>query len=72
MPTILSCGHTEPDTEESYSVITKGEACGFEGYQKALFYKTVCHACKEDYAQEGILFNSEEEAYRWLQDKESA
>ena len=72
MPTILSCGHPEPDTEESYSVITKGEACGFEGYQKALFYKTVCKDCKEAYSQEGILFSSEEEGYRWLSGEESA
>lgn len=72
MPTILSCGHQARDDEDEYPVITKGEACGFEGYQKALFYKTVCQACKEDYAKEGILFNSEEEGYRWLSGEESA
>ena len=66
----LSCGHREDDFDKQYQVITKGEDCDEDGWHKALFYKTVCASCKEEYKREGILFEDEKEATEWLCRKE--
>jgi hypothetical protein len=66
MSIICSCGHRIEDFEEAQNVICQSESLTEEGYRKALSYQTVCQSCKQEYKEAGVLFNTEEEAFKWL------
>lgn len=64
----LSCGHQENDMDKHYNVTIKSSDCDEDGFKKALAYKVVCINCLNSYKEDGLLFNSEEEALTWLTD----
>ena len=66
----LSCGHREDDMDKHYNVITKSSDCDEDGFKKALAYSVVCKKCKEFYKKENALFDTEEEAMKWLMSDE--
>lgn len=66
MGIICSCGHRIEDFDDSENIICQSEHLDEDGYKKALSYQTVCKSCKQEYKEAGILFKSEEEAFRWL------
>lgn len=68
MAIICSCGCRVEDLDETHNIICQSEALGENGYQKALSYQTVCEDCKQEYKEAGVLFNSEEDAFRWLKE----
>lgn len=67
MAHILSCGHREDDFDKQYNVITKSSSCDEDGFKKAIAYSTVCKECKDFYIEEDLLFETEDEAIKWLQ-----
>jgi hypothetical protein len=68
MGIICSCGHRVEEFEDTYNIICQSESLGEEGYSKALSYQSVCSSCKEEYKEAGVLFKSEEDAFRWLRE----
>ena len=60
---VLSCNHEVYDFDYAHSIITKGT----DRYGNfAIKYKTVCSVCKEMHKTEGVLFETQEDAYKWL------
>lgn len=66
----LSCGHREDDFDKHHAIITKESDIDEDGWKKAIGYKVVCEDCFKEYQSEGELFNNEEEAIKWLNEKE--
>lgn len=62
---ILSCGHREDDFDKHHHVTVKSWS---REWTKALAYKTVCQACRDEYAARGELFEDEKDATHWLTD----
>lgn len=61
---ILSCGHTVPDMQHAFEVITKStDRIG----EKALAFKVVCGPCEDSYRQHGELFETFELGEHWLE-----
>lgn len=61
---ILSCGHEVMDMDQVHDAITKTtDRCG----EKAISYGVVCGPCEDRYRQQGYLFDTEEEAMKWLE-----
>lgn len=66
MSFILSCGHSEDDMDKHYRIMTKDTEITERGWEKAVGYRTVCHACYKLYEVEGLLLYSDKEAMEWL------
>ena len=65
---IGSCGH-ELDGPDGwgYDTITKSESCDpIGGFGPAISYETVCKSCRDQYKEWGILFESEDAAFKWI------
>ncbi len=62
---ILTCGHREDDFDKHYAVTVKSWS---REWTKALSYKTVCRACRDEYQQRHELFENEKDAMTWLMD----
>ena len=72
MTIIGSCGHELADTDGQdglgFPVMYQSETCdAIEGFQRSITYANVCAACKEQYRDWGILFETEGEAHAWLE-----
>lgn len=63
MSIILSCGHREDDFDKHHSIIVRSCARDFS---LAIGYMTVCADCKQYYADNGLLFETESDAMKWL------
>lgn len=68
MSIILSCGHREDDFDKHHTVMVQDYT---KECTKAIAYKTVCAACKQQYKDWGILFEDQTEALLWLTSEES-
>jgi hypothetical protein len=38
--------------------------------ERAILYQTVCGPCEDRYRQKGQIFDSEQVAYAWMEEKE--
>ena len=60
---ILSCRHEVDDFDHAYNIMVKSvDRTG----EKALGYMTVCGSCEDGYRQHGQIFDTEHDAYEWL------
>ena len=64
---ILSCGHEVDSFDESHQVVVKSTD---RENEKALAFMSVCQSCKNRYQREGELFETNEQGYQWLGEKE--
>jgi hypothetical protein len=63
---ILSCGHEVFDFPHTYHIMTKST----DRYgERAILYQTVCGPCEDRYRQRGQIFDSEQVAYAWMEEK---
>jgi hypothetical protein len=67
----LTCGHKAEEVDQDQTAIVKGYEVTDQGWSKAIYYQSICSACKEDYRKEGNLFESDKEAILWLTSKEN-
>lgn len=62
-----SCGHKLADGEEGVDVIYKDEQClAVEGFIPVIVYGYFCQKCAAKWRSEGLLFDNNEEAEKWL------
>jgi hypothetical protein len=51
--------------------MTKSDTIDEDGWKKAVSYSVVCLSCYKSYEKDGLILHTEEEAMRWLHEKEN-
>jgi hypothetical protein len=60
---VLSCGHKVDSFKRAFDVVYK--SFDEEG-MKAVAYAMVCGPCEDDFRKGGVLFETQEDAEKWL------
>lgn len=63
MTIILTCGHKIEDFDDEIQCAVAGYSRSFG---RAVFYKSLCKQCYDEYEKDGMILHDEGEENKWL------